>query len=308
MFKSSASAKSSKTHTVELRTFSSRDPYGIRLPEHCTLDKAKSEICERLELRPSSLSLFGIFLGPIEHPTRLLFDTDVVPIGAEICLRRWNFDVEKEIKTARKDDVAINLLYNESTYHLDKGKIRPSEEQYQELESFSDPAFLCERQYFELAATIPGYTAYVAEGCTVLEEISTNDANIPAGTKVNCVVDMSSLTFKEDTCKLTSLIEWPWTSVRRWKMSSQNEIQFEVCLQKGNAPVMCWVKLNTNMAQILFHTTVGICGEVKRLQDRSEVPHPPSNPHVALAGKHYDPLLELVDNFLFKAPKFNSIK
>ena len=292
-------------HTIELRTFSSRDPVAIRLPEGCTVEKVRGEICKRLGLQSNSMNLFGLFLGPIEHPTRLLIDTDVIPIGAEISLQRWNFDVEREIKMVRKDDIAINLLYNEATYHLDKGKIHPTDVQYQELESFSDPTFPTERQYLELVSTIPGYSSYVAEGCTVLEDIATNDAKVPSGTKVHCVLDMHSLAFKGDISKSESLIEWPWTSVRRWKIPSSDEIRFEVCLQKGNAPVMCWVSLSTPMAQVLFHTAGGICGEVKRLQDKVERPHPPANPR--LAGKHYDPLMELVDNLLFKGPKFNSI-
>ena len=294
------------SHTVELRTFASRSPVAIRLPDRCTIDKARGEICKRLGLRPESMNLFGLFLGPIEHPTRLLIDTDVIPIGAEISLKRWNFDVEKEIKIARKDDIAINLLYNESTYHLDKGKIHPTDEQYQELESFSDPAFPTERQYHECISTISGYTSYIVEGCTVLEDFSTNDIKVAGGTKVHCVLDVHSLAFKEDIRKLENLIEWPWTSVRRWKMPLQNEILFEVCLMKGNAPMMCWVSLSTQMAQIIFHTASGICAEVKRSQDRSERPYPPPNPR--LAGKHYDPLIELVDNMLFKGPKFNSLK
>ena len=294
------------SHTVELRTFGSRDPVAIRLPDSCTIDKARGEICKRLGLRPDSMSLFGLFLGPIEHPTRLLSDTDVIPTGAQISLQRWNFDVERELKIARKDDIAINLLYNESTYHLDRGKIHPSDEQYQELESFSDPAFPTERQYHECISTIPGYTAYVAEGCTVLEDFSTNDVKVVGGTKVDCVLDTHSLAFKGDIRKLESIIEWSWTVVRRWKIPLENEIRFEVCLMKGNAPMMCWVRLSTPMAQILFHTASGICAEVKRSQDRAEGSHPPPNP--CLAGKHYDPLVELVDNMLFKGPKFSTIK
>ena len=294
------------SHTIELCTFASRDPVAIRLPDRCTVDKARDEICKRLSLRPDSMNLFGLFLGPIEHPTRLLLDTDVIPIGAEISLQRWNFDVEKELKIARKDDIAINLLYNEATYHLDKGKIRPSDEQYQELETFSDPAFPTERQYHEYVSTVPGYTAYVAEGCSVLEEFSTNDVQVAGGTKVSCVLDENSLAFKEDIHKSESIIEWSWTVVRRWRIPSDNEIRFEVCLMKGNAPMMCWVSLKTKMAQILFHTASGLCAEVKRSQDRAEGPHPPRNSH--LAGKHYDPLIELVDNLLFKGAKFNEIK
>ena len=293
------------SHTIELRTFASRDPVAIRLPDKCTVDKARSEVCKRLGLRPDSTVLFALFLGPIEHPTRLLLDTDVVPIGAEISLQRWNFDVEKELKIARKDDIAINLLYNESTYHLDRGKIHPTDEQYHELESFSDPAFPTERQYHECISAVPGYTAYVAEGCTVLQDISTNDVQITSGTKIDCVLDKHSLAFKENIRKSESIIEWTWTVVRRWQIPSESEIRFEVCLMKGNAPMLCWVNLRTQKAQVLFHTASGICAEVKRSQDRAEGPHPPPNPR--LAGKHYDPLIELVDNLLFKGPKFNAI-
>ena len=295
----------SGSHTVELRTYGSQDSVAVRLTDACTVEKAKDEICKRTGLHPNSMSVFGLFLGPLEQPTKILLDKDVIPTGADICIRRWNFDVEREIKLVRKDDVAINLLYNEAVYHLDKGIIQPTDSQYQELESFSDPTFPTERQYLELISTIPGYTSYVTEGCKLLGDIVTNDAHIPSGTVVHCVMDMHSLALKGDIRKSESLIEWPWTSVRRWKLPSSNEIRFELCLQRGNAPMMCWVTLNTTMAQILFHTSSGICGEVKRLQDKAEVPLPPPNPQAA--GKHYDPLIEFVDNILFKGPKFDSI-
>lgn len=295
----------SLSHTVEVHTFSSREPIAIQLQDGCMASRAKAEICKKLGLQSTNVNLFGLFLGPLEQPTRLLVETDVVQPGTKLSLRRWNFDVERETKLVRKDDVAIHLLYSEAVYYLEKGKIQPTESQSQELESFSDPAFPTERQYLELISTIPGYTAYVSEGCKVLEDILMNDVDIQRGTVVQCVMDMHCLALKGDIRKSESLIEWPWTSVRRWKIISPNEIKFEVCLLKGNAPMMCWVPLSSQMAQVLFHTACGICQEIKRLQDKSEVPVAPPNPR--MAGRYYDPLAEFVDNLLFKGPKFSSI-
>lgn len=294
------------SHTVEVYTYSYREPLALQLPDSCTLKRAKAEISAKLGLQPNTIELFGLCLGTLEQPTRILLESDVITTGAKLSLQRWNFDVERERKMVRKDDVAINLLYNEAAYHLDRGRIQPSDSQLEELEAFSDPSFPTERQYLELISTIPGYTAYVAEGCVVMEEVATNDVRIASGTTVQCLLDAHCLAFKDDVRKSENLIDWPWTSVRRWKMPSSNQINFEVCLMKGNAPVMCWVYLASPLAQLIFHRACGICNEVKRLQDKAEVALQPANPH--LAGKHYDPLAELVDNLLFKGPKFSSIK
>lgn len=287
-----------------MHTFTSRVPTTVRLQDRCTASRVKAEIFKKLGLQLTSVNLFGLFLGPLEQPTQLLVETDVIQPGAKLSLRRWNFDVEKEMKLARKDDIAIHLLYCEAVHYLEKGKIHPTESQFQELEYFSDPAFPTERQYLELISTIPGYTAFIAEGCQVLEDIVMNDVHIPSGTVVQSVLDMHCLALKGDLCKSESLIEWPWTSIRRWKIPLPNEIKFEVCLLRGNAPLMCWMSLSSQMAQVLFHTACEICQEVKKLQDKSEVPTVP-NPR--LAGTHYDPLMEFVDNLLFKGPKFSSI-
>ena len=293
------------SHTVEVCTYNSRDPLALRLPDRCTIQKARAEICKAVGLQPNSMDLFGVFLGPLDEPTRILVEGDVIPTGAKISLQRWNFDVEKEMKTARRDDVAISLLYNEAVHYLDKGKIQPSDEQREELESYSDPTFPTERQFLETVSTVPGYAAFLAEGCRVIDDISTNDVHITSGTTVHCLLDMHRLAFKTDVRKSESLIEWPWTSVRRWKIPQSNEIRFEVCLMKGNAPMMNWVMLSSPMAQVIFNTAGGICNQVKQLQDKAEVPFAPPNSH--MAGKHYDPLAEFVDNFLFKGPKFSSM-
>ena len=293
------------SHTVEVFTFSSREPIAVQLNDSCTAGRAKVEIWKKLGLQSNTMDLFGLFLGPLGQPTRLLLETDVIPAGSKLSLERWNFDVDREMKLVRKDDVAISLLYNEAVYYLEKGKIHATESQLEELESFSDPSFPTERQYLELISTIPGYTAYNADDCKVLEDIVSNDVQIPRGTVVQCVLDMHCLALKGDIHKSESLIEWSWTSVRRWRIPSPGEIKFEVCLQKGNAPMMCWVTFSTPMAQVIFQTASGICQEVKRLQDKAAVPVAAANPRTA--GKHYDPLHELVDNILFKAPKFSSI-
>ena len=181
------------SHTIEVCTFSSSEPVAVQIPHGCTVAKAMEEIRKKIGLQQSNLCLFGVFLGPLETPTKLLLDSDVIPTGAEVLLKRWNFNTEREIKLVRKDNEAISLLYNEARYGLDRGRIHPSDSQLQELEAFTDPTFPTERQYLELVCTIPGYSSYVYEGCKVLEDVISNDVWIPNGTIVNCVLDIQCL-------------------------------------------------------------------------------------------------------------------
>ena len=126
----------------------------------------------------------------------MLEDDSTVAPETKVCFQRWNVELDREAKLCRRDDQAVHLLYAEARFYVDQGRIRPSPEQAMELDSLADPSFPAERQYLELARSLPGYMSYGASGVQVKEDIVANDIQIPAGTTVTCELDMERLAIK----------------------------------------------------------------------------------------------------------------
>ena len=291
----------SGSHTVEVDSFSPDGKFALVLPHPTSVKQALEAIGRRLELRPASLQVFGIFLGPLGSPRRALEDSETIPVGASLSFQRWNFDVEKESRLVRHDDVAIGLLYSEARFYLDQGKIEPSEAQRQELETLSDPMFPTERQFLEVVRTIPGYSSYFAAGCVLQRDVVSNDVQVPSGTVVSCITDFHGLSLQAGKTKA----EWQWELVRRWKTPTSTSVKFEVCNQKGTAPVMEWVILETPQAYFLLSSASSACDILKQQHDAKSQPHPPANPK--LAGRPYDPLYEFVNTELFGVTQFSTL-
>ena len=297
------------SHTVEVHTFGSEEKAAVVLPHSCSCKEALLLVSERLKLKPSSLQVFGLYTGVCGKPTKLLFEDEVVPSGTNLCLQRWNLQADGEAKIVKHDDSAVHLLFAEAKFNLDNGSIHPTDQQRQELESFSDPFFPTERQFLEVVRKIPSYSSQVARDCTVVKDIETNDIHIPAGTAVKIVMDLDALTLEavRDNGQDRVLLEWQWSVVKRWKRSSNDMIMFEVCLPKLNASILSWVTFTTPQAHFLFQVSGMLCAELKRIQDKLKKGDDPADgPH--LAGKFVDPVKEFVNSALFKAPKFSTLK
>ena len=291
-------------HTVEVETFGRHGKFAVKLTHPSTALQLKEAAGQRLKLQPASLQLFGVFLGPLGNPTQVLLDHDVTPMGGTMSLQRWNFDVEREAKLFRQDDVTIHLLHSEAKFKLEQGRLQPTEAQLMELEGYSDPKFPTERQFLECAQTVPGYTAFCADGCKTLEDIECNDGSIPSGSylsSLSCTVDNSGLTLRgAGDVKL----EWPWTQIRRWTTPGSNTVKFDVCLKQQNAPIMKWISLATPQACFLAITATTICDYLKAKQDAADqpffrVPRPAEKPSRSWS--------EMLVNSIFKMPEFSSI-
>jgi len=294
------------SQTIEVKTYQDSEKLGVIIQHPSTCKQAKAAIAEKLQLKPQSLPLFGLFVGPLGSPSKVLRNSDHVPLGADFSFHRWSFDLKLEAKLCRQDDVATHLLYCEATHvFLHTTRLKPSQEEREELESYMDPDFPVERQFMELVRTVPGYDMYVVDECTVKEDILSNRGTIQKGTQILCHLDMEMLSFV--SADRQTLLEWNWKTVRRWKMDKVNTIMFEVCIEELNAPMVRWVTLESRQINYLFHLASDICDQIKIIQDKLDNPVPPVNP--ALAGKVQNPLAEFVNGIFYGFPqkKFSSI-
>lgn len=296
-------AAMSGSQTVEVKTYSSVHALGVKLAHPSTSKQAKATIAKQLGLKPQSIALFGLFIGPLDRPSKMLKDTDKVPVaGGDFSFHRWCFNPALEAKLCRQDEVAMHLMFCEAKFNYDqRTQINPSPEQVLELESFLDPVFTVERQFVEMMRTVPGYFTYIVHECTTKEDIVGNACNIPKGTPVQCYLDTETLSIRDKGGEL--LVEWDWKIVRRWKMDSVSTIMFDVCLKDGNAPIMRWISLESRQSNYLFNLASDICDAI--IESEADQ-RPAINP--ALAGRVQDPLKEFVNGiFHGSAPKFSSI-
>ena len=292
----------SGSQTAEVYTYTRKEKFGVLLPHPSTCKQAMVAIAGKFGLKQQSLALFRLSIGPLGCPNKTLSDRDVVPVGASFCFHRWSFDVVKETKLCKQDEVAMHFIFCEARHNYENNpNIKPTPEQVHELEEFLDPLFTVERQFVELMRTVQGYFTYVVPECTVKSDIVCNACNVPKGTQIQCHLNTQTLAFFAVGGKL--VLEWDWKIVRRWKMDAGNTIMFEVCLEDRNAPILKWVSLETRQSGHLFCLAGDICDFI--LKDASQLP--PINP--ALAGRVQDPLAEVV-NKIFKgyAPKFSSLE
>ena len=214
------------SQTVELQTFGSEESLALTLPAQCTCETALQLIAQRLDIRAESMAVFGLFCGRLGAPLKVLVPSDMVPMGTELCLQRWYMRSD-EGKVLKHDINAIHHLYCEAREKLKNGDMSPSEEQLAELDSFSDPFFPTERQYLDVARGVPGYTAIIAKGCTVMDVIEDNAVSVAAGTVVSMCMDLKGLSLTTEGVRL----HWQWTLVRKWKRLSSSQatvIAFEV--------------------------------------------------------------------------------
>ncbi len=223
--------------TIELRSYGSAEPLALRLPSNCTCETALKEVAKVLYLKEESLNAFALFCGKLDCPMKVLQPSDSIPSSTELSLQRWCMQTD-EGKIVRHDDVALHLLYCQAKAKIERGDMKPSAEQLEKLASFSDPFFPTERQYLEVARSVPGYSTVVARDCIVAEAIEDNEFKFEIGSRVRVSMDLEGLSVTSETTDSQKL-HWPWTVVRRWKrMSSKHSttIKFEVYMQLAKSP------------------------------------------------------------------------
>ena len=120
-------------------------------------------------------------------------DSHTVPPTARLCFQRWNVSPTKQLQISRHDDVATHLLYSEAKHYIENGTLLANPEQLAELETLADPSFPTERQYLELAQSLPGYASYISSEVEVKGEIAGNDLRIADGLKVTCEIHPQKL-------------------------------------------------------------------------------------------------------------------
>ena len=125
-----------------------------------------------------------------------------------LSFQRWTADLTQETRLCRHDDMAIHLLFCEAQHWLQRqwsqgvrGGVRATAEQLSQLQEFADPTFPVERQFLDLARSLPGYGAMVARGVVMETDLLSNDINLRSGVSVTCVLEREKLVIFSDTVR-----------------------------------------------------------------------------------------------------------
>lgn len=150
-----------------------------------------------LEIRASSLQLFGLFRG-IENPTKKYGNNEMIylPCRYVISIQKWSFDIAKEQKLLKTDAGAMRLICIQCIEDIRSGRLKPKPEHIPLMEEYRNPAFPCDKQYVELCHKMFGYGYVVLNNCTVQNDLKVKDVRLREGMKVDLILNRRGLMIK----------------------------------------------------------------------------------------------------------------
>ena len=211
------------------------------------------------------------------RPARVYADDDEIDVADVDCLvlRKWipidTISIER--KLANRDDVALRLLFHEARDDVERGKLRPSDDQIAELESYCDPAFPVQKQYLFLCHELNGYATIELTRCRLAEPVvldADDRRRLEKGLRVKLTVAKTGLEISRDFDDVGErLLFVVWQRIRRWRTSTDDGETFgyEVRLGSGN---FVWVLLETDQAFYVCTVVQTITGQLKKEFDGPE--------------------------------------
>ena len=150
-----------------------------------------------LEIRASSLQLFGLFRG-IENPTKKYGNNEMIylPCRYVISIQKWSFDIAREQKLLKTDAGAMRLICIQCIEDIRSARLKPKPEHIPLMEEYRNPAFPCDKQYVELCQKMFGYGYVVLNNCTVRNDLKVKDVRLREGMKVDLIANRRGLMIK----------------------------------------------------------------------------------------------------------------
>lgn len=124
-------------------------------------------------------------------------------------------DLAMETRLCHYDDVTNHILFREAQHQLENlqrearggggGVMGATHDQARQLEEFADPTFPAERQFLDLARSLPGYGALVAREVVVETDLISNNINLHRGNIVTCRLEREKLVLVKAGVSLKAL-------------------------------------------------------------------------------------------------------
>lgn len=258
--------------TLLIKTFTSEEFVQVDVlqsSQGLNIGNIKKAVCKKLELKPVSVRIFGIFLGPLGLPTKLFLETDSVcdTTSQELCFQRLCFNADEETRITRNDHRALELIFWEAKYMFDNLMIWPPPTVLQTINlnqlltqgsKFSFTNHDLQRRFVEAVHTLSLFyysCFYKATDC--IHRVSTS-ATIGSGREVVLVLEFDKLIFiDKKTRKITS---WPWNVVRhiRMLMEPKTLVKFQVLIFKDGNRMLRNLIVDTHRSEYIFTVAIHI--------------------------------------------------
>lgn len=160
-------------------------------------------VVRALEIYECNMHCFALLRG-IEKPTRKygLDEYIYLPCNDIISIQRWSFDIKREKTRLGTDAGALHLLYLQSKADIQAGRIKVRPEAVALLEEYSEPEFLCEKQFVELCQSMYGYATVRITNCKILNDLKMKEMKLEEGCNATLILSKRGCVFKSGKCSL----------------------------------------------------------------------------------------------------------
>ena len=259
----------------------------IKNSNRVPVDVVVAAVRRKLSLKEKSFGIFGLFLGPLGSPKKLLLSGTVMPedVPLQLAYQRICFDAAMEKKAIKTDSVALNLIFWEVKHMLDSNKIWPPPTLLQVIEM---------KQVLSKHREAQGLFFSIEQKRTFMEHIyilslfywsrynlvkgvilnSSMTSFLRLSEKVMVALEYDKLVLIDDTKPCSSLC-LPWSLVKSIWLEKKEKCTFvaEVLVPNKAIPVMRKIYLETACSKYIFSITVHILKlHDKRAADASKPP------------------------------------
>lgn len=264
--------------------------------KHVTFGQVKKAAGVALKLKPGSLKIFELFIGPLGSPQKLCASSDTVPPPGTLSylsFQRLSFNEEEERRITSRDDRAMELIFWEVKEQYDANMIlpRPKVEQTDYLDKiialFRKATFLNQKRFVQAIRTLSQYYwsyYYRADACLLQSKITTKTLHLERESQFHVVMNMERLLFL-DISGEEELASWPWHCLRCVKMQKtpQPLIKFEVLILDVDEVVpLRLISVKTDHNIYLYSLAVHIL-KIQELHFLHEHRSFPVSPSIAIA-------------------------
>lgn len=270
----------------------------------------------RLSLQPGSLSIFGLFLGPLGRPTKLCEISQVVSeYVRELSFQRLSFHQEKERSIIKEDEKALELIFWEFVKYRQTMAISLDNA---EVEHISDAAKLMSEvesawsrgqgchglmmNFMEYMLSLRYYywfSFYHAMNCTLQDSFVAINTLCPKGQKMHVFLNKTTLSclILGPPCEYLNI---PWSAVHLVKKNKSKQL-FEVQLQSQyHCFKLITIGIQTEQCDYVYSIAVYIIGLQEKLLSQIDLvqPHNLSKMEVLALDRIRPPFMSDLTNFI----------
>ncbi|XP_047004405.1 sorting nexin-27 [Schistocerca americana] len=193
----------------------------VSVKKNANTEEVYAAVVDKIRMNKNTARYFYLFeiveynferkLLPTEYPHNLYIQNYSTATSTCLCLRRWLFCLQKELKLAC-DDQATTFFFWQAVDDVNRGHIRADDRLYQ-LKALQDASR--KHEYLKLARELTGYGEIVFPHCSC---DSRKDGHV--------IVSVGANTFKLQACREdgaleSQIVEFSWPTIKEWEVDDE---------------------------------------------------------------------------------------